>query len=153
MIGLQVHGVPDSQVFQGCLLPGVGDDGEAERRSIGRTFGHREADPIHRDAGLLTDVTAESGIRPADRHGPGVREALQVGDFTGGIHMTTHQMTTKAVAQAKRWLEVHRSPTVRLASQRGAAQGLLTHIGAETIRHQLCRREADAIHSHTVAEG
>ena len=76
-----------------------------------------------------------------------------MGDFTGGIHMTAHQMTTKAVAQPKRRLEVHRSTTVRLASQRGAAQGFLTHIGAEAIPHQLCRREANAIHSHAVAKG
>ena len=34
LIGLQVHGVPDSKVPQGRCLPGVGDDSESERRSI-----------------------------------------------------------------------------------------------------------------------
>ena len=62
-------------------------------------------------------------------------------------------MTSKAVAQSKRWLEVHRTTTVRFASQRGAAQGFLTHIGAETIRDQLCCREANAIDSNAVAKG
>jgi hypothetical protein len=61
-------------------------------------------------------------------------EGLHAGDFTGGIHMATHQMPPEPIAQPKRRFEVHSTTSVCFSSQRGAAQGFLTHIGSEAIR-------------------
>ena len=67
--------------------------------------------------------------------------------------MAAHQVATKPVGQAQGRLKIHRGASVCLGGQGGAAQGLLTDIGAKAIGQPPSHGETHAIYRHAVAQG
>ena len=61
-------------------------------------------------------------------------------------------MSAETITEPQGGLEIHRTPALRLAAQRGAPQGLFTDVRAESITDAIRHREADTIHCDAVAK-
>ena len=79
-------------------------------------------------------------------------ELFESKHLTRGIDMATDEMASQPVTESQGRFEIHSSATIGFPSKGGAMKCLLTHIGAEAIRHLFRNSEADPIHSDTVSK-
>ena len=65
LISFEIDAIPNGAMAQRRDAPGVGNHSQGETGSVRCAAGHREADAIDGDAGLVADVAPEAGIIPA----------------------------------------------------------------------------------------
>src|SRR3954470_8530795 len=146
-VHLQVDLTAHIRLSQGRARERLGNQRDVERLVV--DAGDREAHPVDRDRALLDRVAQHLRRRLHRQH---AREAVLAhrGDDADPVDVALDDVTTEAVARAQCQLEVDAGPRLELA-QRGAAQRLVHHVGAEARPAQPDRRQAHTVDRHRVA--